>query len=84
MELDVDTCVEDITDVALVLEKKVPSDRRSFSGSMSFAICGRILTRSFLRKRSDVCNAEMDSSRLERTYTLFDLLCVGIGLNQID
>lgn len=47
---------------------------------MSLSICGRILTRSFLRKRSDVCNAEMDSSRLERTYTLFDLLCVGIGV----
>lgn len=46
---------------------------------MSFAICGRILTRSFLRKRKDVCHAEVDSSRLERTYTLFDLLCVGIG-----
>lgn len=27
-----------------------------------------------------MCNAEMDSSRLERTYTLFDLLCVGIGV----
>ena len=26
-----------------------------------------------------MCHAEVESSRLERTYTLFDLLCVGIG-----
>jgi hypothetical protein len=67
-------------DLAIIRRETLPSDRRSFSGNMSLSICGRILTRSFLRKRSDVCNAEMDSSRLERTYTLFDLLCVGIGV----
>jgi hypothetical protein len=103
-------------------------------GNMSFGICGRILTRSFFKKRyaqtyihhtnmhtkyiwyshasmdmyityiyiyvhilyiykyiyvhifihecirrRDVCQLEIDHSKLERTYTLFDLICVGIG-----
>jgi amino acid transporter len=31
------------------------------------------------KKRRDVCQLEIDHSKLERTYTLFDLICVGIG-----
>ena len=69
------TCMRYCTVSSLsIIESKTLDD------PMSLSICGRILTRSFLRKRRDVCHAEVDSSRLERTYTLFDLLCVGIGI----
>ena len=46
---------------------------------MAHALCGRILTRSFLKKRRNVCLAEIEHSTLERTMSTFDLICIGIG-----
>jgi amino acid transporter len=37
------------------------------------------MTRSFLKKKRDDCFSEEDKSKLEKTYSLFDLICVGIG-----
>jgi amino acid transporter len=42
-------------------------------------IIGRTWSKMFLRKPRAVCLDEENESKLERTLSLFDLLCIGIG-----
>lgn len=40
---------------------------------------GKLMSKAFLRKPKHVCIAEQVTDKLERTMTLFDLLCIGVG-----
>ena len=46
---------------------------------MAFRMFGRVLTRSFLRKDKTILFASMETQEVKRTYTLFDLICLGVG-----
>ena len=46
---------------------------------MAFRMFGRVMTRSFFRKDKEVLFADMNTQVVRRTYTLFDLICLGVG-----
>lgn len=46
---------------------------------MAFRTFGRFLTRSFLLKDKSILVADMATQEISRTYSLFDLICLGVG-----
>jgi amino acid transporter len=46
---------------------------------MAFRTFGRVLTRSFLLKDKSILVADMATQEVNRTYSLFDLICLGVG-----
>lgn len=46
---------------------------------MAFRMFGRVCARTFLRKDASVLKADMATQTIKRTYTLFDLICLGVG-----
>jgi basic amino acid/polyamine antiporter, APA family len=46
---------------------------------MAYRSFGRIITRSFLIKNEEVLLADIATQEVERTYSLFDLICLGVG-----
>jgi amino acid transporter len=46
---------------------------------MAFRTYGRVLTRSFLLKDKSILVADIATQEVSRTYSLFDLICLGVG-----
>lgn len=46
---------------------------------MAFRTFGRVFTRSFLLKEKKILEADMATQEVSRTYSLFDLICLGVG-----
>lgn len=46
---------------------------------MAYRMFGRVMTRTFLQKGKEVLVADMETQIVKRTYTLFDLICLGVG-----
>lgn len=46
---------------------------------MAFRSFSRIMTRTFLLKEPNVLEADIATQEVNRTYTLFDLICLGVG-----
>lgn len=46
---------------------------------MAFRSFSRIMTRTFLLKEPNVLLADIATQEVNRTYSLFDLICLGVG-----